>query len=160
VGGPSLGVAGLNGSYPDLNLGTDKTDYQVLAESVFRFEYCYILSDGTYSDVPYLKTHTALNGWQDVVAIYVAIAVLDSRNRLLAANGGANPNLSTAITQLKDFNGDPLSPATYPPVAQWEAVVNQANFSSLAHLPAKAAAAVRIYARSIPINILPPDQSL
>ena len=55
-------VAGLASGVPNLNLGTD-TDYQVMADSIFRLEYCYVLRDGSLSNVPYLSTNTALNGW-------------------------------------------------------------------------------------------------
>jgi prepilin-type N-terminal cleavage/methylation domain-containing protein len=154
---PTIAGTG-TGTVPDLNLGTD-SDYQVLAQSVFRFEYCYVLRDGTISNLPYISTHTALNGWQDVLALYVAIAVLDDRSRLVISQGGSgNPNLSAATAALKDFNLG--NGQAYPPLAQWESVINQASFSSSANLPGKVGPAVRIYARSIPINNWPPDTTL
>ena len=150
-------VAGQDNGVPNLNLGTDP-DYQVLADGVFRFEYCYILRDGSLSNVPYLSSDNALNGWQDVAALYVAIAVLDDRSRLVVANGATNPNLATLTGLLKDFPLD--STQIYPPLSQWEAVINQPNFAAAAHLPVKIAPFVRIFARTIPINKLPPDLSL
>jgi hypothetical protein len=154
---PSIAGAGA-GNVPNLNLGTDP-DYQVLAQSVFRIEYCYVLRDGTISNLPYLASHTSLNGWQDVLALYVAIAVLDDRSRLVISQGGSgNPNLSSATAALKDFNVG--TGQVFPPLAQWEAVINQPNFSSAVNLPAKVAPAVRVYARSIPINNWPPETTL
>jgi prepilin-type N-terminal cleavage/methylation domain-containing protein len=156
-------IAGLGtGGVTDLNLGTD-TDYQVLADGVFRLEYCYILSDGTFSNVPYLSTanRTSLDGygWQDVVALYVAIAVLDDKSRLLVTPGtGTNPNLTAVTTKLGDFILG--SNQSMPPVTQWESVINQANFPTQANLPVPAAQAVRIFARTIPINPLPSPASL
>ncbi len=147
------------GGYPDLNLGTD-TDYQVLADGVFRLEYCYILSDGTFSNVPFLSTpnHTALNGWQDVSAIYMAIAVLDDRSRALVAHGANTPDLSGVTSALGDFKVG--ANQSLPPIAQWQTVINQSNFATQANLPVQAAQAVRIFARTIPINTLPSPSSL
>ena len=88
----------------------------------------------------------------------MALAVLDDRSRLVVDNGGTNPNLAAATRALKDFTLG--SEQSYPPLSQWEAVINQPNFAAVANLPPKVAAAVRIFARSIPINNLPPDLSL
>ncbi len=111
------------------------------------------------SNLPYISTHTSLNGWQDVEALYVAIAVLDDQSRLVISQGGSgNPNLSAATAALKDFTlgaGEP-----YPPLSQWEAVINQTTFPATVNLPRKVAPAVRVYARSIPINNWPPDPTL
>jgi prepilin-type N-terminal cleavage/methylation domain-containing protein len=150
-------VAGFSGGVPNLNLGTD-TDYQVLADGVFRFEYCYILRDGTYSNSPYIGTGKTLNGWKDVVALYVAIAVLDNRSRLVVAHGATNADLTTVTGMLKDFPLD--STQTYPPLSQWQAVINQSDFATTANLPVKVAPFVRIFARTIAINNFPPDQTL
>ena len=146
------------GGVEDLNLSTDP-DFQVLADSIFRLEYCYILRNGTMSNVPSLRADQALDGWQDVTALYVAIAVLDNRSRQAISNGGtSNPSLGTAISKLPDFPLDGTQ--TYPPLSQWEAVINQPNFAASANLPPKIAQAVRIYARSIPINLVAPDTTL
>ena len=154
---PTIAGAG-TGGIPNLNLGTDSS-YQVLAPSVFRLEYCYVLRDGPLSNLPYLSSHTALNGWQDVLSLYVAIAVLDDRSRLKISQGGAgNPNLAAACAALPDFTLG--AGHAYPPLSQWEAVINQPSFPAQVDLPATVAPAVRIYARTIPVNNWPPDTTL
>jgi len=154
---PSIATAG-TGGVPNLNQSTDG-DYQVLGDGVFRFEYCYILMDGTISNLPYLSTHTALHGWQDVSSLYVAIAVLDGKTRAIVPGASANsPQLTTAAGLLPDFTFG--SGQLSPPIEQWQAVVNQSNFATQAHLPILAGSVVRIFARTIPINSLPSDSSL
>jgi type II secretory pathway pseudopilin PulG len=154
---PSIAVAG-TGGVPNLNLGTD-SEYQVLADGVFRFEYCYILNDGTISNVPYLTSHTAINGWRDVSSLYVAIAVMDDKSRLLVPGESANaPQLTAATAALKDFTL-PTGQQS-PPLTQWQTVINGAGFATLSNLPVKAASGVRIFSRTIPINNFPSDSSL
>lgn len=156
--------ATLLATWPSIAVTGSDPDYQVLASGIFRFEYCFVLRDGTFSNVPYLSTNTTINGWQDVVALYVAIAVLDDKSRLLVSGAPNSPNLGPAAAALKDFNlKNPAQPdpsIAYPPVTQWEAVINQPNFAATANLPLKAVQAIRIFARTIPVNNLTPDSSL
>ncbi|MEI8340475.1 MAG: prepilin-type N-terminal cleavage/methylation domain-containing protein [Verrucomicrobiota bacterium] len=153
--------ATLIGTWPSIAVSGTDSDYQVLADGVFRFEYCYILRDGTFSKVPYLPSHSSMNGWQDVVALYIAIAVLDDRSRKLVSGSSS---LGAVAAAFNDFQlRDPALPdpsITYPPITQWEAVINQPNFAAKVNLPLKAAQAIRVFARTIPVNNLPADSSL
>ena len=82
-------------------------DYEVVGSQVFRFEYWYLLKSGILTDVPWdqdaTPAHTWLNGWTDVQAIGVAIAVIDSRARALIPS----TTLLEIASDLDDFKTAP-----------------------------------------------------
>ena len=62
-------------------------DSEVIGPQVFRFEYYYLLKDGTFSDIPWINsTHSSVSGMQDVSAIVVDIAVIDPKSKVLLNN--------------------------------------------------------------------------
>src|ERR1044072_7723158 len=66
------------------NMTTDWTDAEVIGPQVFRFEYYYVLTNGTLSDVPLVTSaRTCVAGMQDVAAVVVAIAVIDPKSKVL-----------------------------------------------------------------------------
>ena len=195
----------------DLTAAATDPNYHVLAEDVFRFEICYLLSDGSYSTQPLLyQTPTAwtggtfyvsqagapsgasgastysagsrwydtdakrgyvcLNatvdnavwkaaGWQDVAAVVVTIAVVDTADRtvltaasrqigtLAALLGKAQDNAQTGTsTPLGNLQSIPH----VLPTQNWQAVVNSSAMTSV--LPAKAAGAVRVYQRYFKVS--------
>jgi hypothetical protein len=90
---------------------------EVIGPQVFRFEYYYLLKNGTLSDAPWDTTssvgHHGVNGMQDVAAIVVVIAVVDPRSKVLVND-----------CQLAQLNGAPLPagcsiPAQYPVLIDW-----------------------------------------
>src|SRR5436190_8076788 len=82
-------------------------DYEVVGSQVFRFEYWYLLKSGILTDVPWdqaaTPAHTWLNGWTDVQAIAVAIAVIDPGARALIPS----TTLLDIASDLDDFKTAP-----------------------------------------------------
>jgi len=82
-------------------------DYEVIGSQVFRFEYWYLLKSGILTDVPWdqaaTPAHTWLNGWTDVQAIGVAIAVVDPGARALIPS----TTLLDIASDLDDFKTAP-----------------------------------------------------
>ena len=82
-------------------------DYEVVGSQVFRFEYWYLLKSGILTDVPWdqaaTPAHTWLNGWTDVQAIGVAIAVIDPASRALIPSS----TLLDIASDLDDFKTAP-----------------------------------------------------
>src|SRR5262249_35902662 len=73
---------------------------EVIGPQVFRFEYYYLLRNGSFSDIPWDTTnavppHNSLRGMQDVAAIVVDIAVIDPKSRVLL-NPGQIASFSTS----------------------------------------------------------------
>jgi len=65
------------------NMTTDPA-YELVGPQVFRFEYYYVLRNGSFSTTPWISPiHSALSGMQDVSAIVVDIAVIDPRSKVL-----------------------------------------------------------------------------
>jgi prepilin-type N-terminal cleavage/methylation domain-containing protein len=84
-------------------------DYEVIGPQVFRFEYWYLLKSGILTDVPWDQDatlnplHTSLNGWTDVQAIAVAIAVINPASRALIPTS----TLLDIASDLDDFKTAP-----------------------------------------------------
>jgi len=124
-------------------------DYEACGPQVFRLEYYYILkgqdasTPSILSDTPWDTraplSHNSVNGLQDVAAIGIVIAVLDSKSRVLVSDH----DLDTLAGQMGDF-----SPSMKPGdlEAQWQAAVNAST------LPHVASSAIRIYGRCFNLN--------
>jgi type II secretion system protein J len=79
---------------------TDWTDSEVIGPQVFRIEYYYLLTNGSLSDIPWdTATHNAINGMQDVSAIVVDIAVIDSKSKVLVSNS----QIASLISAFDDY---------------------------------------------------------
>ena len=81
--------------------------YETVGSQVFRFEYWYLLKSGILTDVPWdqaaTPAHVWLNGWTDVQAIGVAIAVIDPGARALIPSS----TLLDIASDLDDFKSAP-----------------------------------------------------
>ena len=129
------------GSPPNYTGGTS-ADYQAIGEQVFRFEYCYLLKDGTFSKTPFLSPHTRVDGARDIVAIVVGIAILDNASRKIA------PDLSLLSAALPDPTDTQL--AQTPPVLMaetWRNAMSGSTFADSVGLPQSAVGQVRVYQR-------------
>jgi len=62
---------------------TPETSAEVIGPQVFRFEYYYLLKNGTFSGIPWSAGNSAVNGMQDIAAIIVDVAVIDSKSKVL-----------------------------------------------------------------------------
>jgi len=127
------------GSGPSYD-GTD-SDYHLLAPSVFRLEYCFQKKDGTYS-----LTRDPSQGFHDLAAIVVTVAVLDGDSRKIA------PSISKLADALPSPTAANLA-ANILPAELWQNIVNNnAAFAFAAQIPPAAAARVKIYQRAFPLR--------
>jgi type II secretory pathway component PulJ len=122
---------------PATNSASD-SDYELIGPYVFRFEYYYILKNGAVGVIPWdaASGHLTVNGLQDVSAISVCLAALDSKSRLLTSD--------TALTALALAMND-FSPSMNPGelLTQWQSVLDSAT-----GIPRPALSAVRLYERT------------
>ncbi len=150
------------------------SNYEVVGDQVFRMEYTYLLKpittgsstvSSSYSITPWWNpnngvtpgnavppAHTWINGFTDVASIVVTLALLDSRSRATVHDYTkltAPTLLPDAVDPIHDsqYHGD-IAPA-------WNAVITASNFASQAGIPQSAAAAVRVYERSFPLDTQP-----
>jgi prepilin-type N-terminal cleavage/methylation domain-containing protein len=143
-------------------------DYEVIGPNVFRFEYWYLLKSGILTDVPWDQDttlnplHTSLNGWTDVQAIAVAIAVIDPASRALIPSS----TLLDIASDLDDFKsapgrgigaqkkvgdveyrwntvlfGDPADPANTP------GILNRGTTTAGSAVPREVVKSIRVYVR-------------
>jgi len=91
-------------------------DYETIGPGVFRFEYYYLLKNGTLTDIPWDQgarpNQTSLStpqeiGLTDVESITVAIAVIDSAGRALidAANSASLDDLASDMADFRSARG-------------------------------------------------------
>lgn len=112
-------------------------DYEVVGSQTFRFEYCYLLSNGTLSVTPWdvAAGHTTVSGLQDVTAIRVMFATIDPKSRVLLSN----TQLATLGASLPDCSDGQVPGAL---ANQWQMILDQTL-----DLPRPAISSVRIYER-------------
>lgn len=130
------------GTWPTATSSNADPDYELTAPNVFRLEYCYVLKNGNLSDTPWdtAAGHTTPSGMQDVVAISVAIAAIDSKSRVLLSD----TQLSTLAGSMNDFAG---TMARGDMVSQWQAALD-----AQASMPRSAVTGVRIYEQYFAIS--------
>jgi prepilin-type N-terminal cleavage/methylation domain-containing protein len=146
----------LTGQWP--SLFSSDPDWKTVGDQVFRFEYNYLLkpnySSATtpypskLSNTPYWDSttnkmmptnpHTCINGFQDVAAIVVSIAVLDSTSGVIVSNSN---------TALEKSLPDAVEGADIR--SSWLTIINSSTFAKNAGIPQEAASAVRVYERYI-----------
>jgi hypothetical protein len=128
--------------------GTPDPSYEVIGPDVFRFEYCYLLTNGALSDAPCLNANgcTTLNT-RDVAAIVVDIAVIDTRSKMLLTNQQiATLNTGTLSNFLTDWSQDLNRPGKL--LVQWQNRLNR-----ITTLPrGQAVGGVRLYERYFYFN--------
>ncbi len=166
-------------SNPDMSASTD-ADYQVIGESVFRMEICYLMPNtsrgGTVStvlsDTPYLvpgatpvpttapnPAATPYNGMRDTAAVVVTLAVLDGDSRRLIPSADQPTVLKAVALKLDDVatatdlsgTGPPYNLASTP-AKLWQARVDSGALVGAGLLPRRAASQVRIYERYFPLG--------
>jgi prepilin-type N-terminal cleavage/methylation domain-containing protein len=145
--------------------------YETIGPNVFRFEYYYLLKDGSIKDVPaisswdFSQTVSAnLNAFSDVEAIAVVIAVIDPASRLLLYDPStpADPynrlfNLVSDMADFKNANGKGVGAQKIGDVEnEWNTAVQHAASTGTTYdasggdgsaFPPAAASAIRIYNR-------------
>jgi hypothetical protein len=139
------------------------SDYETIGPDVFRFEYYYLLKDGSITDAPRITgavnwsptdpipLSAKLNAFSDVEAIAVAIAVIDPASRSLVFPD-ALFNLMSDMADFKNANGNGVGAKKIGDVENnWNLAVQSAastgtTSDGLAFPPA-AASGIRIYNR-------------
>ena len=113
--------------------------YEVIGPQVFRFEYCYLRTDGTRSITP----PASISG---IAAIIADIAVIDSKSKVLADNSTAvpppNDNITRLAGQLVDYSSAIVVPGQSL-LANWRTVVDANSVG----LPRPAISGIRLYER-------------
>jgi type II secretion system protein J len=125
------------------NTATDWTDSEVIGPQIFRFEYYYLLKNGTFSDIPWnTSVHNAVSGMQDVSAIVVDVAVIDPKTKVLVTDAqlarlnGADGGLPVLVNYAAGIVPGQL-------LAQWRAALDTNTIG----LPQPAISGIRLYER-------------
>jgi len=103
-------------------------DYELIGPQVFRFEYCYLRTDGTLSITP-------PNSIAGIAAIIADIAVMDPKSKVLLNNA----QIATLAGQLVDYSAN-MVPGQLR--TNWQDTLN-ANTT----LPRPAVSSIRLYER-------------
>jgi hypothetical protein len=157
------------------NMNPDSA-YELIGPQVFRFEYYYLLKNGTFSDDPIISNitspHSALSGMQDVSAIVVDIAVIDPKSKVLVdtvdptnaklkrLNGADGQPQGPVLIDWGSTNSAYCSPTPCPSqlqwqqtpgllAAQWRAAVDANAAPNGIALPPSAISGIRVYERVI-----------
>src|SRR5438105_12280777 len=152
----------INDRWPAATSGTTAdTDYELVGPDVFRFEYYYLLKNGSVTDVPWDTTArsaqqtlatSASIGLIDGQAIAVAIAVIDPASRSLISD----PSLFEIADDMDDFKtapgrGNGGAKKIGDMEVQWntavQSIVSSGHTSDGHSVPLAAASAIRIYNR-------------
>jgi type II secretion system protein J len=113
------------------------SDSEVIGPQVFRFEYYYLLNNGTFSDIPWnTSTHSDVDGMQDVAALVVDVAVIDPKSRVLLTDA----QITTLAGQLVDYSSGMVAPGQLR--SQWQTTLN-----GITNLPRPALSGIRLYER-------------
>jgi hypothetical protein len=126
------------------NATTDWTDSEVMGPQVFRFEYYYLLTNGTLSDIPWnTPAHNGVRGMQDVAAVVVNIAVIDPKSRVLVSNS----QIASLIAAFDDYTSG-WGSGELP--SRWQAKINNPGLITWGldgPPPRSALAGIRFYER-------------
>ena len=117
------------------NMATDAA-YELAGPQVFRFEYYYLLKNGSLSTIPWIgPTHSSPSGMQDVSAIVVDIAVIDSKSKVLLTNA----QITSLAGQLVDYSAN-MVPGQLR--TNWQNTLN-----GITTLPRPSISGIRLYER-------------
>jgi hypothetical protein len=117
----------ISAAFPAVNTGA--SDYELIGPQIFRFEYCYLRTDGTVSITP----PTNVSG---IAAIIVDIAVIDSRSKVLLKS----TEITSLAGQLVDDSATNMGPGQLR--TNWQNTLNTNTT-----LPRPALSGIRLYER-------------
>ena len=124
--GPSAAVP--LGTWPKAtSSSTSDADYEVIGPQIFRFEYCYLGTDGTRSITP--------PGFSSMAAIVVDIAVIDPKSKVLLTDA----QITTLAAGLSDYSAG-MAPGQLR--TNW-----QTYLDGITTLPRPAISGIRLYER-------------
>jgi hypothetical protein len=109
--------------------------YEIIGPQVFRFEYCYLATDGTRSITP--------PSFSSMAAIIVDIAVIDPKSRVLLGSTEAqiNAQITTVAAGLSDYAAN-MAPGRLR--TNW-----QTYLDGITNLPRPAISGIRLYERAL-----------
>jgi prepilin-type N-terminal cleavage/methylation domain-containing protein len=115
-------------------------DYEIIGPTIFRFEYYYLLKNGSFSDTPWNAAagHSSINGLQDVAAIIVAVASIDKKSSDLISI----TQLTALAVDMADYTTG-LQPGDL--LTQWQSAIDGSTVTP--PIPRVALSAVRVYER-------------
>jgi prepilin-type N-terminal cleavage/methylation domain-containing protein len=122
---------------------TTDSKHELIGPNIIRFEYYYLLANGSFSIVPWdsnIAGHTSSAGLRDVAAIVVAVAAIDPKTRVLFSNS----TVATIAGTLIDYS------AGHGPgwlIKQWRSALDGPTNPTVKNLPAAATAAIRVSER-------------
>ena len=134
----------LSSAAPPSNSGMEDADFEVISDSVVRFEYTYLLratatSSAIIGNTPYtpsISGHSTADFSTDVAGLIVSIVLLDPTSRVIVTDYSQ----VTSPTLFADS-------ANSDTAATWISTINQPGFASTARIPTTAAAAMKVYQR-------------
>lgn len=130
-------------AWPSIATSTDydsadpsSVTYEIIGPQVFRFEYYYI-QKATGALVPYPGTWSSLSAVaiNDISAVVVAIAVVDTKGRVLLSNA----QIAMLAGRLPDYDAS-MGPGGL--LAQWQSILD-----NTADMPRPAISSIRLYER-------------
>jgi len=118
-------------------------DFETIVPNAFRFEYYYELHNGTLSATPWTGAagHTTLNGFADVAAIGVVVAVTDHKSTPLVSTA----SLENLAKQLSTFSASGVT--TVGALQQ-----NWQNTVTASSLPSVVKDGIRVYEQLFSID--------
>ena len=147
--------SGAIGSVPSSTAGTATNngddgvdaDYHVLSNYVFRLEYCFVLKNPTTTS-QFVTSITQGQGFSNVSAIVVAIALLDAKGR---SQMPATVSMNTLAAALPDSDF-----TTNPPgklmLETWNAKIKNTGFAASVGIPQSVASQIWVYQRYFYLN--------
>jgi prepilin-type N-terminal cleavage/methylation domain-containing protein len=117
-----------------------QNDYEIIAPTVFRFEYYYLLKNGSFSSTPWDTGagHSSVNGLRDVAALVVALASTDKTSRELISS----TQLNGLAVSMADYD---TTMQTGDLLRQWQSAVDTSTITP--PIPRAALSAIRVYER-------------
>ena len=110
-------------------------NYEVIGPQVFRFEYCYLLTNGSFVITPPLDGSGRAD-FSQITAIVADIAVIDSRSKALLTNAQITTPLASGLT---DYTAG-MVPGQLR--ANWQTALD-----GITSLPRPAISGIRLYER-------------
>ena len=115
---------------------TADPDYEPMGSNIFRFEYYYLLKDGT------LAAAADVTSFRDVAAIGVAVAIMDPKSRILVNDA----MLNDLAVQMGDFDAA-MKPGDLENL--WQTAIEKST------LPKAVIPSIHVYGRTFYLNTPP-----
>jgi hypothetical protein len=122
---------------------TTDSKHELIGPNIIRLEYCYLLTNGALSVVPWdsnITGHNAPAGLRDVAAIVVAVAAIDPKTRALFSNSTVATIAGTLIDYSTGHGPGWLA-------KQWRSALDNPTNPAVKNLPATAVGAIRVSER-------------